>query len=79
MEFTIYKKSDGYPVNLDEFVDVAEQHGLMYADLGEFMLTENGTLVLSDNCGNYMPIMKEGKYIIDICLEAQGTIVKILY
>ena len=79
MEFTIYKKSDGYPVKIEEFVDVAEKHGLMSSDLGEFMLTENGTLVLSDKCGNYMPILKEGKFIIDICLEIQGTIVKILY
>lgn len=79
MEFTVYKKSDGHPVSLDEFVGVAETNGLVGGDLEEFMLTENGTLVLADDCGNYLPIAKEGKYIIDICLETQGTIVKVVY
>lgn len=51
----------------------------MSADLSEFMLTENGILVLSDDCGNYMQIPKERKYIIDICLETQGSILKIVY
>lgn len=79
MKFTIYKKSDGFPVLLDEFVDLAEKNGLLSADLSEFMLTENGILVLSDDCGNYMQIPKERKYIIDICLETQGSILKIVY
>lgn len=79
MEFTVYKKSDGHPVSLDEFVDFAEENGLMGCDLEEFMLTESGTLVLADDCGNYMQIPKEGKYIIDICIETQDTIVKIVY
>lgn len=79
MEFTVYKKSDGYPVSLDEFVDVAEENGLVGCDMGEFMLTESGTLVFADDCGNYMQIPREGKYIIDICIETQGTIVKIVY
>lgn len=79
MEFTVYKKTDGYPVSLDEFVEVAKENGLMGCDLDKFMLTDSGTLVLADDCGNYMQIPREGKYLIDICLETQGTIVKIVY
>ena len=51
----------------------------MWMDIGEFMFTESGTLILSDDCGNIGPIPKEGKYIIDICIDGQGTIVKIDY
>lgn len=76
MEFTIYRKVDGYPVTLNDFNE-AQKKGLI--DLGEFMISENGMLLLSDNYGNYFPIQKEGKYIIDICIETQGTIVKIVY
>lgn len=79
MEFTIYRKSDGYPVRLSDFAETAAQNGLQKDYLHEFMLSENGVLVLTDTDKHYMTIPKEGKYLIEICLPNQGTLVKILY
>lgn len=79
MEFTVYRKFDGYPANLDDFVDTTKETCFSSMDLCEFLITESGKLILSDDRGNYMPVLKEGKYIIDICLEKQGTIVKVNY
>ena len=79
MTFTVFHKLSGKEVEPQDLYGVAEEIGLMWMDIGEFMFTESGTLILSDDCGNIGPIPKEGKYIIDICIDGQGTIVKIDY
>lgn len=76
MTFNVYDKQTMLPIDVNEFMDEAADHGLNADGLVKFMLTEYGELAIADDCGNYMEIQAEGKYDIDISIKKQGTVVQ---
>ena len=64
MKFDVFYYGTEEAVELDEFVDFAEEHGLNGIDLEGFMLTYDGMLAVYDNSGRYAILEPEGKYTI---------------
>lgn len=54
MTFTVYD-SNGYVIDVTdkEFDKVVKENNLMESDLDQFAITEDGHLIILDECGNF--------------------------
>lgn len=59
-------------VKLDDFMELASSNNLMELDLDGFALTEDNTLLLCGECGRFIYVPRENKYIIRV-KERLGT------
>lgn len=66
MNFRVLDKKTMKEVSLDDFVELADNAGLMAFDLDGFALQEDGTLLLCDECGRFTYVPREEKYIIRV-------------
>lgn len=66
MNFRVLDKNTMKEVSLDDFVELADNAGLMTFDLDGFALQEDGTLLLCDECGRFTYVPREEKYIIRV-------------
>lgn len=57
--------------------ELCKELNLMEYDLNDFILDESGYLFLADNCGNYICIPMDEKYIIR--LNINGSVQDVLY
>ena len=77
MNFDVLYRDTLKPVNLNDFFELCKEHNLMVYDLSGFMLDESGYLYLSDDCGNYVCLPMDEKYIIRVYIN--GTVYDVLY
>ena len=66
MRFQVLDKNTMKEVSLDDFVELADNAGLMAFDLDGFALHEDGTLILCDECGRFTYVPREDKYIVRV-------------
>lgn len=66
MRFQVLDRKTMKEVSLDDFVELADNAGLMAFDLDGFALQEDGTLLLCDECGKFAYVPREDKYIIRV-------------
>lgn len=66
MSFQVLDKTTMGKVDLDDFIKLAKNNGLMQFDLEGFALQEDGTLLLCDKCSRFTYVPREEKYIIRV-------------
>ena len=66
MSFQVLDKTTMKEIDLDDFIKLAKNNGLMQFDLEGFALQEDGTLLLCDKCGRFTYVPREEKYIIRV-------------
>lgn len=68
MRFTVYR-DDGISANVadPEFEPVVKQNNLMKADLDQFAVTEDGHLIILDECGRFAYV--PGNYRVMVTIE----------
>lgn len=64
--FTVYDRYTGDEIDREE---VAKEVGCHPVLADEMAITEDGYLYFTDSTGNWYPVPKEGKYIIQISGE----------
>jgi hypothetical protein len=66
MTFTVYNKYGASKDVTDrEFDNLVKENGLMDCDLDQFAITEDGQLIILDDCGNFCYV-PPGEYKIMI-------------
>lgn len=53
MKFTVIDKETNREVSYEKIDKIAEKNDLMRCDIEGFAITEDGDLILLDECGNY--------------------------
>ena len=53
MTFTVIDKETGREVSERVIREIAKNGGLMEFDINQFAVTEDGSIILLDECGNY--------------------------
>jgi len=53
MTFTVIDKETGREVSERVITEIAKNGGLMEFDIDQFAVTEDGSLILLDDCGNF--------------------------
>lgn len=72
MTFTVIDKETGREVSERVIRQIAKNGGLMEFDIDQFAVTENGSLILLDDCGNCTYCVQDAFEIkIDSMEEAQ--------
>lgn len=59
MTMEIIDKSTGMPVSDDLTEQFAKEYGLMEMDIDQFAITQDGHIVLLDECGQYRYVDEE--------------------
>lgn len=66
IEFSVKYKETGIPVNIDDIAEEEWAKNLIQCDMEGVFIGEDGQLILADECGNFVYVPREGKYIITV-------------
>ena len=69
--FTVIDKETGREVSAEVMQRIAKNGGLMEMDIDEFAITESGSLLLMDDCGNITYCVQDA---FEIRLESEEQI-----
>ena len=53
MTFEVLNAHTGKPFTDDEKIKIAQEHKLIYCDINQFFIGEDGQVILTDDCGNF--------------------------
>ena len=59
MTFSVIDKNTGREVSGSVIREIAKNGGLMQFDIDQFAITEDGNIVLLDECGNFTYCMQD--------------------
>ena len=66
MTFSVIDKNTGREVSGSVIREIAKNGGLMQFDIDQFAITEDGNLVLLDECGNFTYCMQQDAFEIKV-------------
>ena len=64
MTFKVIDKGTGREVSGDKLVKIAKSGGLMDMDIDQFAITEDGHIILLDDCGKYAYVSEEFEIVV---------------
>lgn len=64
LELEVLDKNTMNPLPEEVIVKIAKQNQLIYCDIEGFAISEDGSLYLLDECGNYCYIAPNGLYVV---------------
>lgn len=53
MTFEVLNAHTGKPFTDDEKIKIAREHKMIYCDIDQFFIGEDGQVILTDECGNF--------------------------